>query len=63
MIWNEWTDEGKDVYIENTTKEGKKQEGSEVEGKEHRKDSNKERIVREGKRKERRKRILCILLS
>lgn len=45
------------------TKEGKKQEGSEVERKEHSKDSNKGGMVREGKRKERRKSILCILLS
>lgn len=44
-------------------KEEKKQEGGEVEKKEHSKDSNKGGMVRDEKRKERNERILCILLS
>ena len=43
-------------------KEGKKQ-GGKVERKEHSKDSNKGGMVRNGKRKERRKRVLCVLFS
>lgn len=45
------------------TKDGKKQEGSNEERKEHSKDSNKGGIVKEEKKKEERERIEWISLS